>query len=98
MLFCALPEPGGLDALRAQPPLPLDGLQKVVFIGPLGDGPLRTAEGTPLEGVPVLRITTADPPPPGPDDQAEAVDYRRVLDRVRQTRGWLDASPEGAAP
>jgi hypothetical protein len=98
LLFCAVPEPGGLDAYAATPPIPLDRTVGVYTLGPFADGQLRTAPASPVGSAPRVALTTAKVPDPGPADRAEAVDFRRLLDRVRQVRAWVARPPEAPPP
>lgn len=98
LILCAVPQPGGLDAYAATPPVPLDRTVGVYTLGPFADGQLRTAVAPPLGPAPRVSLTTAKVPEPGPDDRAEAVDFRRLLDRVRQVRTWVARPPEAPPP
>lgn len=93
LIFCSVPMPGGLDVYEKTPPVPLERTVGVYTIGPFGDGQLRTAVGEPLGPAPRVSLTTARVPPPGAEDRAESVDFRRLLDRVRQTHGWVGQPP-----
>lgn len=94
LLFCGAFGPGGLDAYALQPAFPLAKTLQIAEVGPLGDADVTGSPEAPLGGAPRQRYSTGPRPGDGgPEDRAEAVDFRRVSDQLREV--WLAVGRAG---
>ncbi|MBN1337510.1 MAG: hypothetical protein JXB39_16275 [Deltaproteobacteria bacterium] len=92
-VFCRV-APGGEARLASDPPVPWKDLDRVLVLGPLGG---RTLEVTRQErfGQPVLFATTGPEPWHGqPEDGAERIDYRVLLEHVKTLADRFEPDPD----
>lgn len=94
LVFCSAPSPGGLQAYLDRPVAPLDHTAMLFTIGPFGEGALRLSRVPNAGGPPRVQVSTARPPADPATDLAEHLDYRQVLDRVRELRAFVDQPPD----
>lgn len=89
-VFCRVRGEAGLEQLLVTPPLPLETMDRILLLGPFGDG---TLEATPVTvgSRDALRVTTGTRPFHGtPEDGLARLDYRRVEANVRAFHArWL---------
>lgn len=97
LFFCSVPEPDGLDALLAAPPVPKADIALLTLVGPFGDGALQVRDLDPIQGVPARRFAT-EGAGETPEPPLEDLDFRGVLDTVRDAHGWLLRLPTDGPP
>lgn len=84
VLFCVLPEPGGLEAWLGAPAVPLQDTVALLTLGPLaGPSPVKVEE-LELGGARRVHVSSGPQAFHGtPDDTLVRVDYVELLERVR---------------
>ena len=98
LVFCSVPEPDGLAALLAAPPVPSEQIRQLTLVGPFADGALEVSALAAVQGIPTRKLSTDDAGVGAAEPALSEVDFRGVLEAVRDAHGWLQRLPSDGPP